>query len=375
MSRNRIFLALVALLGVVLFFILYKVALSPSRSDLGRLSDSQLVEFRRLYNSLTSLREVVDKLSGRVERSEGMISALQVKLDGSSASITKLEERLISLLADLEDYRTELESLELVDLSPLEQRLSLIEAELRDLAHGLTGVEAAIRALEARMEGLEAQGAKIWECLSGMTVVLEERPEEVERLPVDLVLAIDSSGSMKVNDPGGLRITTAKRLIAGLDPARDRVGLVSWDNDLDFVQPLTSDLALVGKRLDQIDANGATNLNVGLSAAIAELLQNGREGAQAVIIFLTDGDGAYIFSREKGSPVAQAGAKGIKIYAIGLGKDPSSLKLQDMAGTTGGRFYLAPTAADLLGVYDELSRRLIAPARQVFKLVCLGDQD
>ncbi len=366
MGRNRIFLALVALLGVVLLFILYKVALSPSRSDLGRLSDSQLVEFRRLYNSLTSLKEVVDKLSGRVERSEGVIGELQVKLDGSSASITKLEERLISLLADLE-------SLELVDLSPLEQKLSALEAELHDPAHGLAVVEAAIRALEARLEGLEARSAKIWECLSGMTVVLEERPEEVERLPVDLVLAIDSSGSMKVNDPGGLRITTAKRLIAGLDPARDRVGLVSWDNDLDFVQPLTSDLALVEKRLDQIDANGATNLTAGLSAAIAELLQNGREEAQKVIIFLTDGDGAYIFSGEKGSPVARANAKGIKIYAIGLGKDPSSLKLQDMAGTTGGRFYLAPTAADLLGVYDELSRRLIAPARQVFKLVCPGD--
>jgi Mg-chelatase subunit ChlD len=373
MGKNRIFLALAALLGVVLLFILYKAVLSPSRGDLGKLADSQLVEFRRLYNSLTSLKETVEKLSGRVERSEGAIGELRVKLDGSSASITKLEEQLVSLLADLEGYHSQLESLELVDLGPLEQRLSLIEAELHDPAHGLAVVEAAIRALEARLEGLEAQNAKIWECLSGMTLILEEHPEEVERLPVDLILAIDSSGSMRVNDPGGLRITTARRLVAGLDPVHDRVGIVSWDNDIDFVQPLTSDLALVAERLGRIDADGATNLNAGLTAAIEELLQRGREEAQKVIIFLTDGDGAYLFSGEKGSPVALAGAKGIRIYAIGLGKDPSSLKLQDMAGSTGGRFYLAPTAADLLEVYEELSRRLIAPARQVFKLACPGD--
>ncbi|MFQ6090268.1 MAG: VWA domain-containing protein, partial [Candidatus Bipolaricaulia bacterium] len=243
--------------------------------------------------------------------------------------------------------------------------LDLMASELDDPDHGLAEIKAEVRALEAKVD-------KIWRCLSGLEIRYEELPGKVERAPVDVILAIDSSGSMKTNDPRRLRITTAKQFIEQLDPQRDQAGVVSWDNDIDFVQPLTGDLALAERKIERVDASGATNLNAGLSAAIDEFVR-GRPETKRVIIFLTDGDGTYTFSGQSGSPAALARQKGITIYAIGLGGAPSRKKLEDMATATGGRFYLAPTAEDLKQIYEEISKQLVVPAERVMKLTCPTD--
>ena len=124
--------------------------------------------------------------------------------------------------------------------------------------------------------------------------------------------------------------------------------------------------------LDNIDASGATNLNAGLSAAIDEFVR-GRPEVKKVILFLTDGDGAYTFSSQPGSPVALARQKGITIYAIGLGSAPSRRKLEDMASATGGQFYLAPTAEDLRQIYEEISQQLVIPVERVMRITCPVD--
>ncbi|MCR4404952.1 MAG: VWA domain-containing protein [Candidatus Acetothermia bacterium] len=371
MNEKRILMALLVVFLGMAAFLVYKGAVTPTARDISQLYEKYLEEVRATSETIASLREEVDRLASRTESSESAVKELQLSFDGSLASFAHLGDKLEAMLTVMEDQSAQPE--QLLELTEIRRELESIKAELADPNYGLARVTADISTLEARVERVEVSGEKLWNCLNGMTLVLQDRPAEVERLPLDVILAIDSSGSMRVNDPGRLRITTARKFVEQLDPSRDRAGIVSWDNDIDFVQPLTNDLALVGKRLSQIDADGATNLNVGLSAAIAELLQHGRAEAKTVIIFLTDGDGAYIFSGEANSPLAPASGKEVKIYAIGLGREPSELKLQDMAGTTGGRIYLAPTAADLLEIYEELSKRLVAPAEQVFKITCPAD--
>jgi secreted protein with Ig-like and vWFA domain len=67
-------------------------------------------------------------------------------------------------------------------------------------------------------------------------------------LPIDLVLAIDSSGSMRINEPTNLRLSAAKAFLDKLNPATDMASVVSWDDGIDFTFPLT--------RLDEINATG-----------------------------------------------------------------------------------------------------------------------
>jgi len=306
------------------------------------------------------------------------ISGILARLDSPQYGLAEIKAELLQLesqmaltvLPDLEGLLQRQEAAGMLadpayGLKAIKDQLDRVAAELGDPDHGLAEIKAEVRALEGKVD-------QIWKCLSGMTFTFEQLPGKVQRAPVDLMLAIDSSGSMKVNDPRRLRITTAKQFVEQLDPQRDQAGVVSWDNDIDFVQPLTSDFGRIEQQIERVDASGATNLNAGLSAAIDEFVR-GRPGVKRVIIFLTDGDGTYTFSAQSGSPVALARQKGITIYAIGLGSAPSRKKLEDMADATGGRFYMAPTAEDLKQIYEEISKQLVVPAERVLKMTCPTD--
>ncbi len=184
-----------------------------------------------------------------------------------------------------------------------------------------------------------------------------------ETLPIDVVYAIDSSGSMSWNDPTNLRIDAAKSFTDKLDPTRDQAGVVSWDDNIDFTYGLTNDFTALKNQIDNVDSSGDTNLNVGLNAAIAMLDTNTRvEDSAEVIIFLTDGQGIYTPSGVPGSPADNAANKGYVIYSIGLAMvsgSPAEVNLIDMADATGGMYYSAPTAENLQTVFDEILETII----------------
>ncbi len=180
--------------------------------------------------------------------------------------------------------------------------------------------------------------------------------------PMDVVFAIDSSGSMTVNDPSGLRKTAAQAFVDKMDETRDTGGVVSWDLGVNFAYGLMSDFdGVTGlkARIGQVDSSGGTNLNVGLNAAIAMLDSNSRSGDSAeVIVFLTDGVGSYTYSGNPGSPADNAAGKGYIIFSIGLGS-ASSGPLEDMADTTGGAYFSSANASNLQAIYESIFTVLV----------------
>lgn len=172
--------------------------------------------------------------------------------------------------------------------------------------------------------------------------------------PMDVVFAIDSSGSMGPigvnNDPSNLRLSAAKSFIDKMDSSRDTSGVVSWDDHIDLSVSLTNDFTFLKSQIDKIDSEGGTDLNVGLAKAIDILNTDTRTGDSAkVIIFLTDGIGSY------SSSTAQAAAqKGYKIYTIGLGNYLDPAPLQDMATITGGKYYSSPDAENLQAIFNDI---------------------
>ncbi|MCR4403701.1 MAG: VWA domain-containing protein [Candidatus Acetothermia bacterium] len=321
------------------------------------------------------LREITARLDTQLW--PGLLS-ITARLDNPDYGLAEIKAEVAAIASQLETTflpgmmellrRQGVEQLisdETYGLKVLAARLDRVEAKLDNPDYGLAEIKAEVRELDAKVD-------KIWKCLSGMTFTYEERPAEVKRMPLDVMLAIDSSGSMITNDPRKMRILTAIQFIDQLDPQQDQVGVVSWDNDIDFIQPLTSDLNRVKDRVEQVDSSGATSLNVGLSAAIDEFVR-GRPDVKRVIIFLTDGDGTYTFSGQAGSPASLARQRGIVIYAIGLGSAPVQRKLEDMATATGGKFFIAPTAEDLRRIYEEISKQLVVPAERVLKMSCPMD--
>jgi len=179
--------------------------------------------------------------------------------------------------------------------------------------------------------------------------------------PIDIVFAIDSSGSMSWNDPSDDRLVAVNGFIDNLDDTRDQGGVVSWDDGIDFTHGLTQDFdATDGLKyyVNLVDSSGGTNLNVGLNAAIDMLDGNTRVGDSVeVIIFLTDGEGAYTSYASNG-PAKEAADKGYIIYSIGLGS-PASSPLEDMADNTGGAYYDSPSTDNLQDIYDAILEELV----------------
>ncbi len=181
---------------------------------------------------------------------------------------------------------------------------------------------------------------------------------EVGLIPVRAVLAIDSSGSMEDTDSEDHRISAAKNFVNMMSPSKDQVGVVSWDDDIDFVLSLTNDFSEAINKIDEVDSEAGTNMDVGLKAAV-DLLA-GNSSASDVIVFLTDGNGKYTPSGASGSQADIARRKGIVIYSIGLnvGGTDAEASLNDMATATGGKYYSAPESESLELIYEEISKEV-----------------
>jgi Mg-chelatase subunit ChlD len=187
-------------------------------------------------------------------------------------------------------------------------------------------------------------------------------------IPMDVVFAIDSSGSMEDNDPDNIRLAAAQAFLNKLDPATrgDQSGVVSWDDDVDFVSPLTSNSEMTNAAILSIDNNGDTNLDTGLNAAISVLDANTRRidaPSSKAVVFLSDGKELYTPSGSIGSPADNARSKGYRIFSIGLSVEPGSIEeahLNDMAVTSGGQYYPSPTAENLQAVFDSIFQATVS---------------
>ena len=174
-------------------------------------------------------------------------------------------------------------------------------------------------------------------------------------VPIDVVLAIDSSASMTETDPTKMRLDAARSFVLKMDPARDRVGIVSFDDDVDFSLPPTGEFARVLEAIGGVDSDGRTNLDRGLAEAIDLLAANSTAGPDErarFLVLLSDGDGDYTPSGRSGSQADRAKGEGVVIYTIGLALgDPAKRSLEEMAGATGGKHFDACNASALEAIY------------------------
>ena len=113
---------------------------------------------------------------------------------------------------------------------------------------------------------------------------------EAEHLRV--VLIVDNSGSMKANDPGGLRFTGMRLLLSLLDPGISWVILFSTESERlksDFVTlEFPPDRDCRPERFSPPEADGFTNIKAALEDANQCFNFNEPE-EKAVIVVLTDG--------------------------------------------------------------------------------------
>ena len=179
----------------------------------------------------------------------------------------------------------------------------------------------------------------------------------------DVVLLMDGSISMQVNDPERLRIAAARDFISSArkSGAVGRIGIVQFDNEARVVVRLTPVTEDFEKALKQIDERGQTDIDGGIRKALEMLAakqNNGEKPLKAVtgcIILLTDGEqepGVY------GNAHNAARDAGVAVHTLALGREADRKLLKRIASETDGTFSDAATDRDLMRAYSSIASRI-----------------
>ena len=196
---------------------------------------------------------------------------------------------------------------------------------------------------------------------------------------IDIVMAMDVSGSMLARDLKPDRLTAAKNVASDFVKGRpgDRMGLVIFSGETFTQVPLTTDHGVMLNMLAEMK-NGliddGTAIGDGLATAISRLKDS--EAISKVVILLTDGLN-NAGSVDPYTAAEMARLFGVRVYTIGVGsygtapypvQTPFGTQIQQMkveideklltnvANTTGGKYFRATSNQKLDEVYQEIDK-------------------
>ncbi len=218
-------------------------------------------------------------------------------------------------------------------------------------------------------------------------VVALARPQDVETNSrslsegIDIVMAIDISGSMLARDFEPDRLVAAKDVVGSFirDRYGDRIGLVAFAGEAFTLSPLTTDQGALQTLLAPLRSGvieDGTAIGNGLATALNRMRES--DAKSKVVILLTDG----VNNRGEIAPVTAAQiAKemDVKVYTIGVGtqgKAPyprfdaygrlvdyvnvdveiDEKVLRSIAEETGGEYFRATDNQKLKAIYDQINQ-------------------
>jgi Ca-activated chloride channel homolog len=146
--------------------------------------------------------------------------------------------------------------------------------------------------------------------------------ERVEREGVDVVLVLDTSGSMATADAAPSRFFLARQallqLVARLEG--DRFALVAFEGEAYPLVPLTLDADALGLFLETVEPGivpaPGTSLGVGLAKGLEAFVDEERRNK--VMVLVSDGED---LEGEVEAAVRRAKEKGVVVHAVGVGTE------------------------------------------------------
>ena len=190
--------------------------------------------------------------------------------------------------------------------------------------------------------------------------VTVDKDDPLNRQGIDIVLALDGSGSMSASgfdsESRESRFDIAKKIVQEFIRTRigDNAGVVMFGDFAFIASPVTYEKEIVAEMVGYLTYGMAgENTAIGEGIAMGVRALEGSKAESKVIVLLTDGE----HNSGKVSPkeaVALAAKKGICIYTIGVGDAYGEAMLKQIAEESGGQFFAADDKESLETVYSEI---------------------
>jgi Ca-activated chloride channel homolog len=208
---------------------------------------------------------------------------------------------------------------------------------------------------------------------------LANTKENIETEGIDIVLALDVSGSMIAEDFKPNRIEAAKAVALTFVDQRptDRIGLVVFAGESFGMCPITIDHGILKKDISEIK-NGmimdGTSIGMGLATSVDRLRY--ATGKSKVIILMTDGvNNTGLIDPNTALEIAKAYK--VRVYTIGIGtrgqavvpvQTPMGMQkqmvpveideplLKQIATETGGKYFRATGNSSLEEIYKDIDK-------------------
>lgn len=197
---------------------------------------------------------------------------------------------------------------------------------------------------------------------------------------IDIVMALDVSGTMLAQDFTPTRLEAAKKVAAEFinDRPNDKIGLVVFAGESFTQCPLTTDHRILLNLLNEVKygmIEDGTAIGLGLANSVNRLKDS--QSKSRVVILLTDGsNNAGQIAPLTAAELAQS--YGIRVYTVGVGSrgtaraqyptpgggvqtvnipvDIDERTLTEIASITGGEYNRATDMTSLKAVYDQIDQ-------------------
>lgn len=196
---------------------------------------------------------------------------------------------------------------------------------------------------------------------------------DVKKAFVDIVLVVDTSGSME-----GDNLTSTKNAINALVDAFDakketvdtKYKLVTFSSSAKTKTDDWVNGTNLKKEAGKLSADGGTNYDQGLTKAATAINSSSRENAKKIVIFLTDGKPTYYgtkpygYGNETSKKTLEAAVRSAskisceKFYAVGIGLPPSINIYTHDEYKTWRHYYTCPdngTYSNGYDIYEQIS--------------------
>ncbi|MGV3504176.1 MAG: vWA domain-containing protein [Adhaeribacter sp.] len=205
---------------------------------------------------------------------------------------------------------------------------------------------------------------------------------------IDIMLILDTSGSMELKDFKPNRLEAAKAVALQFIRARrhDRIGVVAFAGEAYSLTPLTTDYELLQEQIKTMRLGMIATDGTAIGSALAVAINRMRESAakSKVCILISDGENTG-GNLDPLTAARMAYGYNIRIYTIGIGRDGrvpyqpegsqqvsyiqtrlDETNLRQIAATSQGNFYRAshqPALQDIFRKIDKLEKAQIKETR------------